>query len=536
MDDAKYIKIFRSEAEKYINDISQCLNTLQDDPKNKEAADIIMRRLHSMKGMASTMSYAPLTRLSHITEDFILSYVDKGLALDDQSLKLIYEVIGVVEKFNMSLPEVNNDLIVEMDKKIRKKMEGGDDETAPVNDKALDEKISSSVNDMLSSIDNNVKISVSTIDGLIADISELKHTESALKNLYEKTGSYKLKLIIRRFEKQLRKLSQSLIQLKMQPFDTIINQLERAISEYCLATGKKINFTANTNNIIIDSSVLKILVSPLIHLIRNAIDHGIESVEDREWLGKTGKGAVSLTVKKVHDFAEVTVKDDGKGIPIELVVEKAIKKGHIKERPDVLDSNFFLYILTRPGFTTKDEVSMVSGRGIGLDVVRSSLENIGGSVSLDTKKDKGTEIILKVPVTTAVIKSLLVKAAAETVAIPSSNIEKVLLIKREALLIKKDEAAIKYLHNGKTIDVKYLGSLLKRAPLDFDKNGWKDEYNILLMNMRNKMTAILVDDLISEEELFINPLTRPLKKMVSVLGYSILGSGTPVFMLDVNSL
>jgi two-component system chemotaxis sensor kinase CheA len=530
MDEDKYIKIYCSELEEHINAISSSLKTLGNDPKDEEAINVIMRRLHSIKGISATMGYSSVSELSHLTEDLVLSYVNKALALDDKILKLVYDAIYAIENFKLSLPEEKNELIKKTLKKLQKAIKGKIIKET-VSDEGLVEKINSSVNEMLNSIDNNIKISVSIIDNLIDEISELKYTESALKNLNEKINSYKLKLNIKKIEDQLKKLYKSLIQLKMQPFDTIINQLERFINEYCLTTGKKIDFTANTNNIVIDSTVLKVLISPLIHLIRNAIDHGIESINERKKAGKPAKGKVSLIVKKVHDFAQITVSDDGGGIAEDKVVEKAVKKGYIKKEPETLDSNFLLFVLTHPGFTTKNEVSMVSGRGIGLDVVKSSLENIGGSVSLQTSKTKGTKIILKVPVTTAVIKSVLVKAAKETVAIPSSNIEKILIVTNESLLTGADGLEAGYLYEGEKVKVNYLGSLL-----GFAENGEKDEYNMLLVRRLNEIRAFLVDDLVSEEDLFIKPLARPLKKLSTVLGYSISGDGTPVILLDVNNL
>ncbi|MFC1855637.1 ATP-binding protein, partial [Thermodesulfobacteriota bacterium] len=371
---------------------------------------------------------------------------------------------------------------------------------------------------------------------LINSISELKYTESALKRLNESLNSYKLGHIIKKNEAQLKNLYQSLIDMKMQPFDVILEQLTRAINEYCLKTSKKIEFSANTNNIVIDSTVLKVLVSPLIHIIRNAIDHGIEPVDERLRQKKTDKGSVSLTVKKLNDFAEITVSDDGGGLPIPLIIKKALEKGYLKEHPAMIDNNLLLLILTSPGFTTKEQVSLVSGRGIGLDIVKSSLENIGGSLSLETESKKGTRIVLKVPVTTVVIKSMLVKAGTETVGIPSSSIEKIVLAKGDSFISDSNNVPVKFVYENNTIKLKSLASILYGTSLLHNVNMEKEEHNIILLDLNKELTAVIVDELVSEDDLFISPLTKPLKKMSTVLGYSILGSSAPVFLLDVDSL
>jgi two-component system chemotaxis sensor kinase CheA len=535
MNDPKYIKLFCSEAETHLIEISSTLKTLSDDRSNKDATNTIMGRLHSIKGMSATMGFSLLLELSHLSEDFIASFSDEEIELNDKALKLIYELVATIEKFILSLPEVNDEIIEKMIVKIKRGFEKKD-YGQPEEAGDSDQQIKESVDNILSSIDRNIKINVSMIDDLLGDISEIKYTESALKRLNEKLGSYKLKLIIKRVEGQLTKLTQSLIDLKMQPFDTIISQLKRSVDEYCLSTGKKIDFTAKTNDIVIDSTVLKVIISPLIHLMRNAVDHGLESVEERKGAGKPEKGQVSLTVKKIHDFAQITIEDDGRGIPVDMVINKALTKGFIKEIPDTLDDNFYLYVLTRPGFTTKDSVSTVSGRGIGLDVVRSSLENIGGSISLTTRKGEGTVVTLKVPVTTAVIRSLLVKVDKETVAIPSSSIKKVLLLNKDSITFSEKKYPSNFLYQDKTVGIKYLGSLLKVPGLSHFKINGRDEYNLILVDMKDKTEAVLVDDLISEEDLFINPMTRPLNRTKAALGYSILGNGAPVFLLDINGL
>ncbi len=534
MSEDKYIKIFCMEIEEHIKEIGAYLKTLADNPKSKDAAGSVMKSLHSIKGIAGTMGYSSVLKLSHATEELVDSHLKRGIALDDASLQLIYDVIDAIEGFKSSLPVMDDSIIKRTLKRVKDASSGKKPQRV-VERKELEEKINSSVDEMLESIDSNIKINVGTIDEIIADISELKYTEQALKALNESIRSYKLKIIIKKINEQLVKLSHRLIQIKMQPFDTIIEQLERAINEYCLATGKKINFTVNTNDVMIDSTVLKILIAPLIHLIRNAVDHGIEPVQERKETGKTEKGNISLTINKVHDFVEVIIKDDGRGILTEKVIGKAIEKGYIDERPYVIDGNFLLYILTHPGFTTKDDVSTISGRGIGLDIVRSSLENIGGCVSLNTKRGEGTQLTLNVPVTTSVIRALLVKSAGETVAIPSSNIIRILLAGGDSFTKDADGVLINYIHEGKEVEVKRLASLFKGSR-GINGNNGNNEYNILLVKIKDEESALLVDELICEEPVFIKPMTKPLKKLSTVLGYSISGDGTPVFMLDINSL
>ncbi len=545
MSETKYIKIFSTEIDTHISTINAAVKVLRDAPKNLEPARIIMQSLHSIKGISATMGFSCVVEVTHLLEELIESYSRKEIPLTDRPVTLIYDVLEAIEEFKNALPEELDENVERVIKKIRNGIRSGSVEVR-YKSKDIDNKISNSVKEMHRSIDNNIKINVSIIDKLIDDISELKYTESALKTLNEKLKSYKLKHLIRKIEGQLRKLYNSLVSLKMQPFSTITNALEVAISKYCFSTGKKINFIVSTNNILIDSSVLKELIAPLIHLIRNAIDHGIEPVKEREDVRKAPKGNVTLTVKKIHDFAEITIEDDGRGIIAESVIKKALDNSFITYTPDEIDDNFLLYVLTRAGFTTKSEVSTVSGRGIGLDIVKSSLENIGGSITLENSEGHGLKITLKVPVTTAVIRSLLVKTGEETVAIPVSSIERIMLAEKGEF--RKTDSGT-YLDSPLELEppeVISLHTLLENAqdggdassptaPLARGKSP-EEELCLLMIKIRNKPTAIVVDELLSEEDLFIKPLTQPLKKISSVLGYSILGDGLPVFVLDVNSL
>jgi two-component system chemotaxis sensor kinase CheA len=274
----------------------------------------------------------------------------------------------------------------------------------------------------------------------------------------------------------------------------------------------------------LDRTVVSELGEPLVHLIRNAADHGIESREERVAYGKNPKGIIKLIAYQEGNKVVIKVSDDGKGIDPEKIRESAERKGIPTEG---LDKNELIQLIFNQGFSTNTEVTNISGRGVGMDVVRSKITSLGGNIEVDSVIGKGTSFVIKLPLTLSIIQALMVHVSHETFALPLGLIEKV---------VKVNEGDVKDSHNGevyiyreKVIPVIRINEKLS-LPMDASNQ------HIIMVNIGGKQYGLLVDELIGQQEIVIKKLSGSVGKMNEYLGAAILGNGDITLILDVGNL
>ncbi len=318
------------------------------------------------------------------------------------------------------------------------------------------------------------------------------------------------------------------MKLRMQPVKRIFSKFPRIVRDLAKKVGKKINLILEGEDTEIDRSILNQLEDPLIHLVRNAIDHGIEPPEERIAKGKPEYGTIILSALQEGDRIIVSIEDDGRGIDPEKIKRKAIEKGLITpEQAEQMSDKEAFELIFMPGFSTVDEVSDLSGRGVGMDVVANVIHSLRGVIEVESEPDKGTKITMKLPLTVAIIRTLMVGVNNRIFAIPLFSVVEIIKYRKEDI---KDVGIYKSLMLR---DEVYLFFHLSEL---FDIESTNENKFVIIINIGEKNIAIAVDSLYGEEEIVIKPLGEMLKDVEGIAGATITGEGKVVLILDIKSL
>jgi two-component system chemotaxis sensor kinase CheA len=324
----------------------------------------------------------------------------------------------------------------------------------------------------------------------------------------------------------LNDLQKSVMKIRMVPVEQLFRRFPRVVRDAATATGKEVLLEISGEQTDLDKSILDQLAEPLTHLVRNAVDHGIEPAQQRITAGKPASGKVRLNAYHQGHEIVIEVSDDGRGIDSKRVLAKAIEKG-IVIAADAwkMGEKEVLELIFHPGFSTAESVTQISGRGVGLDVVQTTLERLKGSVAIETTVGKGTTFLLKVPLTLAIIQALLFRAAERLYAVPLSAVVEI---------TRADESEIHHLGDAEIIRLR--DQVLPVVRLDEVDGSRTGKMFVIVISVSDKKLGLAVDKLIGEEELVIKAVDDPLVASELVSGASILGDGTVVLVLNVSAV
>ena len=332
-------------------------------------------------------------------------------------------------------------------------------------------------------------------------------------------------------QKQInRELNNTVLNMRMEPIKILSPRLERIVRETCRRTNKQAELEIIGDELAIDTDVIKGLVDPLLHLLRNAVDHGIESTEERKKKSKDKMGKIQLRFSQQGDQVILVLKDDGAGIDTKKVYQLAIKKGLIN-KDSKLSKSERLRLILHPGFSTQESVSEISGRGVGMDVVNSAIKNLSGNISIESTKNKGCEIRLQVPLTLSAANILLVKVLENTVAIPNASIQQVHYLTQDNIVSKANKLFINF--QDQLIPLLALSTLLAWAPSAFYSN---KNQAVIIVEYRQKYFALYVDEILKPQEITLKPLKPWMPDVTGVNGVCLLADGVVAPVLNIFDL
>ncbi|GMO28212.1 MAG: chemotaxis protein CheA [Termitinemataceae bacterium] len=323
-------------------------------------------------------------------------------------------------------------------------------------------------------------------------------------------------------------LQEGVMRIRMVPISQIFSRFPRLVRDLSKSLNKKINLVIEGEETELDKSVIEDLLDPIMHSVRNSVDHGIEPPEVRIAAGKPEEGTVFLKAANEGNMIVIQIGDDGKGIDVESIKAKAIERALIHPNKVLTDPEAYS-LMFEPGFSTAKEITSISGRGVGLDVVKRQIEKLNGAVTVQSEKGKGTTFIIKLPLTLAIIQGLLVRVGSEIYSIPITSVI-------ESLRIKPDE--IKQIDSNEVFNIRNdVLSLLRLNQLFGIKNEQRDDYNfIVIVGTAEKKMGFMVDSLIGEEDVVIKPLRDQYTNSPGIAGASILGDGSVSLIIDVGQL
>ncbi len=373
---------------------------------------------------------------------------------------------------------------------------------------------------------SSIRVSSKKIDELVNAVSELVTLQAQLNLVAEKSGIPAINAMAENIQKITRQLRDNAFEISLIPLQSELMRFQRLIRDLSKEMKKDIDFIIEGGDIELDKNIIEHLTDPLLHILRNCVDHGIELPEDRLKAGKSPKGTVVFKAYYSGSSVIIKVADDGKGLDPQMILQKAIKKGVIDENVNLSEQEIFNLVFVS-GFSTKDKVSDVSGRGVGMDVVKNKIGEIRGEVSITSVPGKGTTLTLELPLTLSIIDGLLTLVGGRQYVIPIANIERIFAT--GAVVPSKGVANTVVVGNEQYACIN-LREMFHEEIIDMNTQ------QLLLVNFESRKVGILVDKVVGEYQTVVKPLGRYLRKIDIISGASVMGDGSMSLVLDTNRL
>lgn len=376
-----------------------------------------------------------------------------------------------------------------------------------------------------------IRVNIERLDILMNLFEELVIDRGRLEQISSELKNQELNETVERMSRISGDLQNIILNMRMVPIETVFNRFPRMVRQLARDLNKKINLEIIGAETELDRTVIDEIGDPLVHLLRNAMDHGIETPDVRRANGKNEEGTVLLKAYHSGNHVFIDIEDDGAGISRDRVLKKAIKNGIIseKEAGSLTDKQVFGLIFAS-GFSTAEKISDISGRGVGLDVVKNTIESLGGTVTIDSELGKGSIFSIQLPLTLSIISVMLVEIQKEKFAIPLSSIIETAIIKKEEILNAHNQKVIDF--RGKVVPLLFLKELFE-VPVHKEADGF---YSVVIVRKGDKMAGLVVDSFIGQQEVVLKSLGNYLSNIFAISGATILGDGQVALIVDCNAL
>lgn len=493
---ARYVALFAAEARSMLGGARRTMAAWFDTPADISHAEEVFRVLHTIKGMAASLEFASVADLTHATESS-LSTVREGVRIPDR---------GWLRELERAL----------------------DDITAACERAVESEGGAASQSSSTAAPARIVRVDLDRLDALFSDLGGLVTARQDLERHASRDTLSPVARAASVMAHRLDTLQDRILHVRLAPLTEAFERLPPLVRDLARQLGKEVTVETSGDNLEVDRAVLDHLPEPLMHLIRNALDHGIELPDDRRAAGKRPAGRISVRARRDRDAVVVELTDDGRGIDRERVSAKARGQG-ILEQGAALSDDGLLAVLARPGFSTAETVTDVSGRGVGLDVVLARLHEIGAALSLTTVTGKGTVFTLRLPMRLGIVRALVTGIGDERYVMPLAHVAE--LIAWDPTAARQVDGRSVIEHDGATIPVVDLRRLLlyrgeaapaRRPAVVFEANGQR--------------VALLADAVHGQVDAVVQPVQRPRGMPRWITGAAVLDNGRPALLLDLASV
>lgn len=460
--------------------------------------------------------------VTFITKEAVKSIETKIMKVSEVE-KVVLQAISIETIKNNELKKI--DQKQELTEPIVKVTEEQDKAVQPVT------KEKKQNNQKAQNANKTIRVNIERLDILMNLFEELVIDRGRLEQISKELNNQELHETVERMTRISGDLQTIILNMRMVPVETVFNRFPRMVRQLARDLNKKIHLEIVGAETELDRTVIDEIGDPLVHLLRNALDHGVETPEVRLANGKDEEGTVVLKAYHSGNHVFIEIEDDGAGISRDRVLNKAIAKGVVTEEVGASLTDRQVYeLIFASGFSTADTISDVSGRGVGLDVVRNTIESLGGTVSIDSREGEGSVFLIQLPLTLSIISVMLVEIQKEKFAIPLSSIIETAIIKKEDIM---------YAHNQRVID--FRGKVLPLLDLSaifdvpvFEEN---DEYqSVVIVRKGEKMAGLVVDSFIGQQEIVLKSLGNYLSSVFAISGATILGDGQVALIIDCNAL
>lgn len=418
---------------------------------------------------------------------------------------------------------------------IEARMKQASPDGKPEKAKASDDGDSEAKSDKGSVSSQSIRVNVETLEHLMTMVSELVLTRNQLLEIVRRHEDSEFKVPLQRLSNVTAELQEGVMKTRMQPIGNAWQKLPRIVRDLAQELGKQIELEMVGAETELDRQVLELIKDPLTHMVRNSADHGLERPDDRRKAGKIEKGTIRLAAYHEGGHIIIEIADDGRGLSLERIRQKIIENGLASEAEleKMTEGQIYKHIFA-PGFSTAAKVTSVSGRGVGMDVVRTNIETIGGTVDLKSVQGKGTTFTIKIPLTLAIVSTLIVESCGDRFAIPQLSVVELVRVQNnsEHRIERIKDTPVLRLRN-KLLPLVPLAGLLK---VDVSDEKSEDEGFIVVMQVGNVTFGLVVDGVFHTEEIVVKPMSKMLRHITMFSGNTILGDGSVIMIVDPNGV
>jgi two-component system chemotaxis sensor kinase CheA len=550
---------FLTETHEGLSAVDEALLRLERAPDDAPTLAEIFRQVHTIKGTCGFLGLSRLEKVAHSAETILGLYRDGSLKVTPQGITLIFAAVDAIRQIVMGLeqngqePEGDDSAVIAaLDAAAR-----GESVTLP---KAPEVKVAAPVEAApiaaavappaprapeapaeaqqaeSAAAQQTIRVSVEVLEDLMTLVSELVLTRNQLMQLARVSSDSQISVPLQRLSHITSELQEGVMKTRMQPIGNAWAKLPRLVRDLANELGKKIDLEMRGAETELDRQVLELIKDPLTHMVRNSGDHGLEKPADRRAAGKPETGRILLNAYHQGGHIIIEIGDDGRGLPVEKIRAKVLAQGLATETELAqMNEHDVLRFIFRPGFSTAQQITSVSGRGVGMDVVKTNIERIGGTIELRSKEGRGTTFTIKIPLTLAIVSALIVQAGGERFAIPQIGVVELVRVGDEhegSTRIEMIKEAPVLRLRDRLLPLVSLSSLLRlrEAPV-----GGLKGY-VVVMQVGANVFGIVVDRVFDTEEIVVKPVAPILRHITMFSGNTILGDGSVIMILDPNGV
>jgi len=604
MSDSDIVKDFLVESHENLDRLDRDLVGLEKNPKDKEALAGVFRTIHTIKGTCGFLGFNKLEKVAHVGENLLTRLRDGELILNPEITTALLGMVDAVRQMLKSIEATGNEgerndqqLIATLTQLLQPTEAGAKSVVAPVPEstakaadlpagtggipmqqanvpaaeiqlpvktqkadapRPMDEIVvepdaarPADVGDALrgpqssrvqsTASDSTIRVGVDVLDKLMTLGGELVLARNQVLQFANRMKDTGLLAAAQRLNLITTELQEGIMKTRMQPIGNIWGQFPRTVRDVALGCGKEVAIEMEGKETELDKTIIEAIKDPLTHLVRNSVDHGIELPEDRVKAGKDRSGR--LILRAFHEGGQVNIEisDDGAGLSGERIRKKAVERGLItSDQAARMTEREIFNLIFLPGFSTAEKVTNVSGRGVGMDVVKTNVEKIGGTVDVQSTRGKGTTVRVKIPLTLAIIPALVVTCGGDRYAIPQVSLLELVRLEADEVAkgIELVHGAPVYRLRGRLLPLVYLRGELKLAgdEKSTQENENDGAVNIVVLQADERPFGLVVDQINDTEEIVVKPLRKQLKSLKTFAGSSIMGDGKVALILDVLGL
>lgn len=545
IDFSMFLDDYLNDAREGFQACNNALLALEKDYSRLSCLDEIFRVVHTIKSASTMLEFSHIADIAHISEDLLDHMRNEDVPVSQETIDLLFAIVDMMEKMVLTCAECRREKtdlpydrfeknIAELKDRLHR-LDMEIHSAGHSSHSALQEDNSTGTDQLPSGLPaiekiTTVRVSIELLDNLFNLVGELIIVKNRIDNLLIDNQKKELKTAMSVLERIINTLQESVSAARMVPVDEIFQKFPRMVRDLAKDHGKQVDFVMMGRDIELDKAMLDAMGDPLIHLLRNAVDHGVESPEEREKFGKAKMGTIRLIAERAENHVMLHVEDDGCGINVARMKELAARKGFANaEDVQTLEDKDVYNLLFLPGFSSAEKVSDVSGRGVGLDVVKTVTEKLSGTIEVATQKDRGTRFTLKLPLATAIMQTLMVGVGEHVFAIPSDIVVETLEVK---------SAQIKEIQNDRVLILRQevipfimLGKLMQIPVRESQENPVA-----LIISRGDKLYGLGVDTVIDQMENIIKPFDPIAQQFKGFSGGTILGDGRVALLLDIPAL